>query len=162
MAPHESLKRQIYLKVEVDMSIHPLNPIVNLKSSIVIFCNTSYELNSEKHRKKSHGTHLEIEWFRNNNTNPIIINLNNSNYRIEHSISPTISSKLQIIHIKSSNIGVYVCKFRSQNVTTVLKRSNSNIDFHLFTLSNIIQLNSLNYKNQFEFKIFNYILFFSF
>ncbi len=122
----ETLKRVIHLKVEVTMLIEPSNPVVNFKDSIIIFCNTSYIKNLEDENRPS-VHHIGIEWFKNLETYRLNFhhNANSTNYVIENSFSPTFSSQLKIINIKSSNIGTYICKFRMQNVSTTLKKSNS-------------------------------------
>ena len=119
-----TLKRLIHLKVEVKMTIDPVNPVVYYKESISLFCNTSY-MENESIRQKS--INYEIEWYKNSELNRINFpqNMNASTFKIENSYSPTFSSQLTIIHVRPSNIGTYICKFRSQNVSTTLKKSNS-------------------------------------
>jgi hypothetical protein len=129
-----SLRRVIYLKVEIKMTIDPVNPSVFYKDSLIIFCNTSYQLNIDNDSQQAKLSN-NIEWFKNNETNRLDYyqrEANNSgNYFIENSYTPTYSSQLRIIHIKSSNIATYFCKFQSQNVSTTLKKSSSTFKMFL-------------------------------
>lgn len=143
MTESESLKRVVYLKVEIEMNIIPVNPIVDYKESLSIFCNTSFVLNesnnNNKVAKSSHnninnhklvwykdGINLSLNDNRHNNTTSL-------NYRIDHYTKPKLSSKLRITSFNPANIGVYTCKFKHQNVSTVV--TSKNCKFYFFFLN---------------------------
>ena len=129
-----TLKRVIYLKVLVRMAIDPINPQVYFKESLTLNCNTSYMQNADNERRSIFTSNIgTFEWFKNNESNSLNYHhdmSNHSNYMVENFYSPTFSSQLIILHIKSSNIATYTCRFRSQNVSTTLKKATSKFDFY--------------------------------
>jgi hypothetical protein len=87
MAEPESLKRVVYLKVEVDLRMHSINhhqqhnQPVTLDHNVVLICNTSYAIKESKSASSSssssgnHGSHqagMRVMWFKDNE--PILIN----------------------------------------------------------------------------------------
>jgi hypothetical protein len=145
MTESESLKRVVYLKVEIEMNIIPVNPIVDYKDSLSIFCNTSFVLNESNNNKVAKSSHNN----NNNNNNKLVwykdgINLslndnrhNNTtslNYRIDHYTKPKLSSKLRITSFNPANIGVYTCKFKHQNVSTVVTSKNCNLFLNIIII----------------------------
>ena len=143
MTETESLKRVVYLRVEVDMSITPLNPIVKLKDALIIICNTSFAVNeTTKVAKSNHNmNNFRIVWFKDGISltsyeHQIYTNRYNNttslNYKIDYYSKPKLSSKLRIISFNQANIGLYTCKFRLQNVSTHVTSRNCNISIFLF------------------------------
>jgi hypothetical protein len=127
MAENESLKRVIYLRIEVDMTLQITSPIMLLKEAIVLFCNTSYslkELGKLKGKNGENQNFMSISWFKNN----IYLNESNSSstYRIVHETKPTSSSKLTIHSFSVNDAGIYTCRFRSQNVSIHIGIQNGN------------------------------------
>ncbi len=53
-------------------------------------------------------------------------NQHDQNLTINHFSEPTVSSTLRIHNTNSDSIGKYTCKFRSQNITTVVVDQESN------------------------------------
>jgi hypothetical protein len=88
MAEPESLKRVVYLKVEVDLRMHSVNHHhqqnhpVSLDHNVVLVCNTSYALKESKSSAAAagsnhtphhhHNSQMRIMWFKDNE--PILIN----------------------------------------------------------------------------------------
>ncbi|CAF0702800.1 unnamed protein product [Brachionus calyciflorus] len=116
MAEPESLKRSIYLKVEVDLRLNIINNVINLDDNVILSCNTTNFI----HEKSKHfGVH-KITWFKENDLigeNKDKTNLTLSNYRIEHYHRPAIGSRLIITKFLNLNIGEYKCVFRNQSVS---------------------------------------------
>ena len=184
MAEPQSLKHVVYVKVNVDLRVVPHNPLnVKLDETIVITCNTSYEMVS--HSSSSSTSSLSQNQNQNKflNTNnkskltktlptqqnsptpgqpqqqqqPRLLwykdgehfsindhqhqsqsfihehGINSSgnggsstrasnivNYRIEYYAKPVLWSRIVFKSFKAHNIGKYTCKFRSQNLSTIL------------------------------------------
>lgn len=130
MAEPQSLKRVVYLKVEVDLKIEPINPVVSLQDSLVLMCNTSYSF-AESHKHKGnhhHSSHLKLIWYRddeilqdhNLDHNLSNNNTTNINYKIEHFTKPILWSRIHLNKLKTTNLGVYKCLFRNQSIITVV------------------------------------------
>lgn len=139
MAEPESLKRVIYLKVEVNLNVYPMNPIVNMEQQFNIICNTSYSpseygvsTKSSKSIGHQQASHPKIVWIKDgDNLQHLLdqnhLNTNNSqsvNYRIEYHTKPYLWSMIHIKSVGPANIGTYTCKFRHQNMSTTLKYPN--------------------------------------
>lgn len=133
MTESESLKRVVYLRVEVDMSISPINPVVNSKDSITIYCNTSFAQNETVKVAKSSQNHASsnyrLIWYKDgivlsphDHTGPHLKHNNTTslNYKIDYFNKPKLASKLRITTFNPANVGVYTCKFRQQNVSTTV------------------------------------------
>lgn len=150
MAEPESLKRVVYLKVEIDLKLEPTNPIANLDDNLVLICNTSFALSeSHKNRLNHHHSHLKLVWYKDNqqlsndfyqqqlnldNTNKnasLVLNAQNYNYKIEYFTKPVLWSKLHINRSKLFNMGLYKCVFRNQTVSTLVTVKNCKIYFFL-------------------------------
>jgi hypothetical protein len=82
MAEPESLKRVVYLRVEVDLRMHSINhhhqhnQPVSLDRNVVLICNTSYAIKESKPstggaHNHTHGS-MRVTWFKDNE--PILIN----------------------------------------------------------------------------------------
>ncbi len=114
MAEPESVKRTIYLKVEVDMSLTKKEAIINDNKKITeLFCNTSYAgSNSEEN------LNLKIKWFKDSNEQ--ILNEINRNYQVKEFETPSLSSKLVFYELNSENTGIYYCQFNNQNMSIQL------------------------------------------
>jgi hypothetical protein len=144
MAEPESLKRVVYLRVEVDLKLYPANPIVNMEQTFNLICNTSYtplevSFKTSKttgQQQQSHHHQPKLVWFKdgehlpshldhsgNSNNNSAGSNLS---YKIEYHTKPFIWSIIHFKSISPGNIGTYMCKFRHQNLTSTLKYPNGN------------------------------------
>jgi hypothetical protein len=181
MAEPQSLKQVVYVKVNVDLRVVPHNPLnVKLDETVVITCNTSYEMMSYSSSTSSSSLNQNQNKFLNTNNKSKLtktlptqqnsptpgqiqqqqprllwykdgehfsindhqhqsqsfihehgINSNGSggsstrannivNYRIEYYAKPVLWSRIVFKSFKAHNIGKYTCKFRSQNVSTIL------------------------------------------
>ena len=152
MTESESLKRVVYLKVEIEMNIIPVNPIVDYKDSLSIFCNTSFVLNesnnnnNNKVAKSSHNNNNnnhKLVWYKDGISLSLNDNRHNNttslNYRIDHYTKPKLSSKLRITSFNPANIGVYTCKFKHQNVSTVVTSKNCKFFFVILKHNNKVK-----------------------
>ena len=131
MAQPESLKRTIYLKVEVNMSIHPINPMVSLKENVALSCITSF-IPNESSKSARYNSNLRLAWYKDGELIEYHNHLNHNNttiqnYRIDHHHKPSLSSKLRIHSLEPTDIGVYTCRFRNQTISTTLTTHNSKI-----------------------------------
>lgn len=138
MTETESLKRVVYVRVEVEMNLTPLNPTVNDKESLTIYCNTSFTQNeTTKVAKSNHNlNNYRLVWYKDgivlsphehHNLHHINNKHNNTtslNYKIDFYTKPKLASKLKITSFNPANIGTYTCKFRLQNVSTVVISKN--------------------------------------
>ena len=184
MAEPQSLKQVVYVRVNVDLKVLPQDPLnVKLDETVVITCNTSYDLhsstlassssssstsNQNKFLNKSKQQYLaktlpnqnqgqqqqqqhqqpRLLWYKDGehfsindhhfgqqqqqqhegfvheqqklantskNANAILIN-----YRIDYYAKPVLWSRIVFKSFKVQNIGKYTCKFRHQNVSTIL------------------------------------------
>lgn len=125
------------------MSISPLNPVVKSKDALTLVCNTSFTTNeTTKVAKSNHNmNNFRLVWYkdgislsphehhiftsRHNNTTSL-------NYKIDYYSKPRLSSKLRITSFNPANVGVYTCKFRLQNVSTVVTSKNGNLNRLLY------------------------------
>lgn len=135
MAEPESLKRVVHLKVEVDLKISPVNPDVDLDDALVVTCNTSFSI-GDAARVKLHNSSPRLHWYKdgelfamndhhhNNNSNV--------NYKIDMYAKPVLWSRIIFKSIKNHNLGTYTCKFRSQNVTTIVSSQSGRFFLMLF------------------------------
>lgn len=163
-AEHETLKRAIYLKVDVDLSIKQESGRFMTGEDVTLICNTSYPLpttistisdsnndtqqqqisskarSSGKHSRTSsghHQSHPRLVWYKdgqrlyhiqpapsqsvvamgeNNNAN-LTINEELLDYKIEYHAKPVLWSRLYLRALKPTDMGVYTCAFRNQNVS---------------------------------------------
>ncbi len=140
MATPNSLKRVVYLKVDVDLRMQVLNPIFNTGDRVVLNCNTSLAISKKARSKTSSATnaqhhHPKLVWYKDGQhllTNNELNQLNDTtkiDYKIESSSSPYLWSKLVFYSFDSTNVGTYTCKFRNQNVSQVLNPYQGNIFF---------------------------------
>ena len=145
MTETESLKRVVYLRVEVDMTISPLNPTVKIKDGLTIVCNTSFTVNeTTKVAKSNHNmNNFRISWYKDgislsSHEHQIYANRYNNttslNYKIDYYSKPKLSSKLRINSFNLANIGVYTCKFRLQNVSTHVTSKNCNLFIYFYLI----------------------------
>lgn len=141
----ESLKRVVYLRVEIDLKLYPMNPIVNMDQQFNLICNTSYipiEIQSKPTSTKSlahqQHSHPRIVWYKDgeyiphpptsaavDHTTLPSNQTTNTNFRIEYHSKPFVWSIIHFKSISSANIGTYTCKFRHQNFSTTLKYPNA-------------------------------------
>jgi hypothetical protein len=122
MAEPESLKRAVYLKVEVDLKLVPDNPIVALGENFDLICNTSYQVISSttnethghsnsrskvsrnnhhhQHHQQGQQSHPRLVWYKdgqrllNSNNNLFGANLNGSVQQLDFKIEYSIKPVL--------------------------------------------------------------------
>jgi hypothetical protein len=103
MAEPESLKRVVFLRVEVDLRMHSVNhhhqqnQPVALDHNVVLICNTSYALKEPKTANHSHHhmNHMRIMWFKDNE--PILINdQHHHHHHHQHDAAASVSSSTVI------------------------------------------------------------------
>ena len=119
MTNKETLKRVVHLKVEANLSLKPEDEFIVLGNSYSLFCNTSLQYKDRRRTRNRQNViknDLHINWFLNGNK----IKSNDSSFKIEHFNKPYLSSKLTILNADYSHSGMFICKFRSQNVSTHL------------------------------------------
>jgi len=119
MTETESLKRVVYLKVKTHLSMSPINPSAEVNKSLTIYCNTSFQMNDTMRKKNPLYSRLHINWFidgekMNKSIGPERF------FRIEYFAKPFIWSKLTILKAQQFHHGIYMCKFRFQNISTAL------------------------------------------
>ena len=79
----------------------------------------------------------EDEHFSHNSSGVTIQNENLNNFKIEHYAKPVLWSRIVFKSFKAFNIGKYTCKFRNQNVSTIISPylgENDNILHFFFQL----------------------------
>ena len=165
MAEPQSLKQVVYLKVNVDLKLTPMNPLsIKYEDTVVITCNTSYEVQhhsqsqspqyqhhsrflnsrpkfdsilttSQPNQQQPHQQPPRLMWYKDGEHFSVndhhfthllpSVASNNAqnlsvNYRIEYFARPVLWSRVTIKNLQQHNVGKYTCKFKSQNVSTVI------------------------------------------
>jgi hypothetical protein len=147
MAESGTLLRTIYLRVEVEMSIEPMNPEVSHNAALTLFCNTSFTKNDSNKLAafKRNLNRIRVFWYKDgvrlNNEHHDHNGTNTSlSYRIHYLTSPSVGSRLKIFSLNSTNyFGKYTCKFRYQNVSTVVLEKTCNLFFLAKLFFNILK-----------------------
>lgn len=161
MAEPESLKRAVYLKVEVDLTLRAERGQLTFGDDVSLVCNTSYQVPTTaptetdgrrsrrsaaaiKSSRTSHSHPTRMVWYKDglrlhnghalnagNSNLALVGGLNNLSlaaqlldFKIEYHTRPVLWSRLVLRSFKPTDLGIYTCQFRHQNVSTVIALSN--------------------------------------
>lgn len=145
MAEPESLKRAVYLKVDANLQLNVANRIVNSNDNVLITCNSSFIV--DENLPMPNRNVPILKWFKDGER--LIdgkVNLNMSNFKIEHYHWPFIASRLIISKFTDQNIGEYKCMFKNQSISRHVDVKNA-VSRRIFEFGNSANTQSISFIN---------------